>query len=493
VDTRQQFQSALEHHRAGRLREAEAGYRQVLALETSNPDALNMLGVVANQLGRRTEAVSLLLRAIEIQPDRAGYYGNYGLVLASGLDWQLASDAFRKAIQIDPSMATAHNNLGNVLRELGQLTEAESELLTAIALQPDYADAFNNLGNVYQELQRLAEAIAAYERALAIRPTFVEARVALGSTLLLSGDYSRGWLEYEARWQAAGRSADRGFTQPLWDGANLNGKSILLHAEQGLGDTIQFIRYVPMIRQMGAGQVIVLCPPELNPLLAVQPGIDRVISDLSALPRFDVHCPLLSIPRMVGTRLENIPTESPYIFSDPAIFKSWKRRVSALPDASNIGIVWAGSASHANDQNRSMRLTDLAPLAQDRIRFFSVQKGEPAIQTRLPIPGMPLVDWTDELGNLAQTAGLIANLDLIISVDTAVAHLACAMGKFVWLMIPAAPDWRWMWNRADSPWYPTARLFRQPRRGDWRSVIHDVRNALVEFTKTGSASAPNPD
>ncbi|HEY8750745.1 MAG TPA: tetratricopeptide repeat protein, partial [Tepidisphaeraceae bacterium] len=337
-----------------------------------------------------------------------------------------------------------------------------------------YAEAFNNLGNIYQERQQPVEAIAAYERALTLNPAYAEAELALGSTLLLAGDFARGWPLYEARWKVAGRSANRGLTQPMWDGGDLNGRSILLHAEQGLGDTIQFIRYVPAVRAKGARQVKVLCPPVLARLLEGQLGIDLVVSDESALPPFDVHFPLVSLPRILGTNLETILAPVPYLSADPARVEFWRRRLNMLTPARNVGLVWAGSASHLNDHNRSIPLAKMGPLAQPGIRFISLQIGEPALQARLPIPGMGLVDWTDELDDLAQTAALIVNLDLVITVDTAVAHLAGALSKRVWLMLPAAPDWRWMWGRSDSPWYPTMKLFRQPSRGDWPTVIRQI-------------------
>ena len=267
----------------------------------------------------------------------------------------------------------------------------------------------------------------------------------------------------------------------------MRGRTILLHAEQGLGDTLQFIRYVKMIREKGAARVVVLCPSQLGTLLAGQVGIDEVATDPASLPGFDVHCPLLSVPRVVGTMLETVPRSGPYIVADPVLKAHWHRRLAALAPARNVGIVWAGSAGHVNDRNRSMRLADFAPLAMEGCRFFSLQKGEPSAQARVPLPGLALVDWTDELGDLSQTAALIANLDLVISVDTAVAHLAGAMGKGVCVLLPHAPDWRWMWGREDSPWYPTMRLIRQPVRRDWGSVIQRVRGMLSSRDGTGEA------
>ena len=339
----------------------------------------------------------------------------------------------------------------------------------------------NNLGNVHQKSPRRGAGDRLYRRALELRPGEPEVRVALASTFLLSGDFAQGFPLYEARWETpAGRAMARTFAQPLWDGSPLAGRRILLHAEQGLGDTIQFIRYVPLVKEMG-GVVSVLCPPELRRLLTGQLGIEQIVTDLNALPAFDVHCPILSLPRVLRTTLHSIPARVPYLTVDPTMSRAWQQRLDAAPKGLKVGLVWAGSPKHRKDHQRSIPPEELAPLAAvGGVRFISLQKGD-ASSTRI---GLNLVDWTAELTDLADTAALIANLDLVICVDTAVAHPAGACRAApVWLLLPFAPDWRWMWDRADSPWYPTMRLFRQSSPGNWAGVIAGVVDALLRLSR----------
>ena len=272
-------------------------------------------------------------------------------------------------------------------------------------------------------------------------------------------------------------SAQPEFAQPPWDGSELNGKTVLLHAEQGLGDSIQFVRYVPMVRDRG-GKVVLQCQPALSRLFTGLPGIDRVIKNGDPIPRFDAHCPLLSLPRAFGTTLDSIPASVPYLTADPAAALDWAKRLADRP-GKKVGIVWAGRAGYVGDRTRSLSLTTLAPLAcASGITWYSLQKGYAAAQISDAPQGMELIDRTAELNDFADTAALIANLDLVISVDTAVAHLAGAMGKSVWTLLPYAPDWRWLLNRDDSPWYPTMRLFRQQRPGDWGEVIQRIAESL---------------
>jgi Tfp pilus assembly protein PilF len=473
---------AVQHHRGGRLSEAEWLYRQIISQQPDHADAIQLLGVLCNQTGRGTEALKLLEQAIQLNVERADYFNNFGLVLAGQRRWAEAATAFDRALALRPDFAHALNNLGIVLNELGRFDEAIGVLLKATSLQPSYADAYNNLGNVYLTRHDAARAVAAYRRALESRPDDPEVRLALASTLLLSGDFQHGWALYEARWEATGRSMTRGFPQPLWDGANLQGCRILLHAEQGLGDTIQFIRYVPFVKAKG-GVVIVLCPPELGRLLTGQLGIESIITDPGALPQFDVHCPILSLPRVTGTTLNSIPAHVPYLNVDSNLARQWSERLNAEPPGLKIGIVWAGSPMHRKDQKRSIPLAALAPLAAvPGVRLISLQKGA-ASQPR----DFELTDWAPELHDLEDAAALISNLNLLISVDTAVAHLAGALAKPVWLLLPFAPDWRWMWDRSDSPWYPTMKLFRQPSLGDWNTVVEEVASELQQ-----AVSSPPP-
>jgi len=435
---------AVQHHRAGRLGEAEQLYRQVLAQQPENADALHFLGVLAHQVGRN----------------------------------DLAVDLISKAIALNPNWPDAYSNLGTVLQEQGQMEAAIAAHRRAVALKPNSPEAYGNLGNALWRHGQRHEAVAAWQQAVALHPNYPDAHHNLSLALLLAGEYRQGWEKFEWRWQRNDyRALQRNFAQPQWDGRPLAGTTILLHAEQGLGDTLQFVRYVPLVAQRG-GRVILECQPELQRLLQAVHTDIPVVTKGQSLPHFDLHCPLLSLPRVIGTTLGNIPRQIPYLQANAQAAQTWQNRLAAPGPVMKIGLAWAGSPTHNNDRQRSLKLADLARLAGvSGVRFYSLQKGAAAGEAKAPPPGMELTDWTPELNDFAATAALLAHLDLVIAVDTAVVHLAGAMGKPVWTMIPFVPDWRWLLEREDSPWYPTMRLFRQPRIGDWDSVI--ARMALT--------------
>jgi hypothetical protein len=294
---------------------------------------------------------------------------------------------------------------------------------------------------------------------------------------LLLGDYPNGWRGYETRWRIPESFPPRDFRQPVWDGSDISGKTVLLHAEQGFGDTIQFCRYAPLVAERGA-TVIVECQPPLAALLQTLAGVKQVVPRGEPLPDFDLQCPLLGLPLRFGTTVETTPARVPYLHADEQRVARWREKIGQ-GDGLRVGIAWAGAAGYGNDQRRSLTLSSFAPLAQiEGIRWYSLQKGDAAKQAEHPRQGMHLFDFTSDLNDFADTAALIANLDLLICVDTAVAHLGGALGKPVWTMLPFCPDWRWMLGREDSPWYPTMRLFRQPTRGDWLSVMQRIRGEL---------------
>jgi hypothetical protein len=273
------------------------------------------------------------------------------------------------------------------------------------------------------------------------------------------------------------------FAEPPWDGRPLEGRTLLLHAEQGFGDAIQFIRYLPLAAERG-GRIIIECQAQLQRLFQINAGGSQIVASGQPMPDFDSHCPLLSLPWVFGTTLASVPDIVPYLRADAENVGSWRQRLAEHSQVVKVGLVWSGNPAHKNDRCRSMTLARLAPLAQTRgVRFFSLQKGEAATEARTPPPGMELIDWTEELTDFADTAALIAHLDLVIAVDTAVAHLAGAMGKPVWTLLPFVPDWRWLLEREDSPWYPSMRLFRQPFWGDWDSVIERVADELSNWIK----------
>jgi Flp pilus assembly protein TadD len=516
----QSFDLALQHHQAGRLQEAERLYRQVLAQQPEHLDALNNLGVLAHHVGRNDLAVGLIRRAIALRLDYPEAHSNLGSILADKGQLDEAIAACRVAIALRPDYAEAHSNLANALRDKGRLDEAIAAYGQAIVLKPDFAEAHNklggalnekgqvdeaiaayhqaialnhnfpeahsNLGNALRNKGQFQEAVAAYRQAIALRPDFAEAHYNLGSMLLAWGNFQPGWEEYEWRWKCKGfPSPARNFAQAQWDGCPLEARTLLLYAEQGLGDAIQFIRYLPLVAQRG-GRIIIECQAELQRLFQTMAGICQVVAFGQPLPAFDLHCPLLSLPRVFGTNLANIPHIVPYLSPDPALVDAWSRTLGSPDGRLRVGLAWAGSPRFKGDRTRSLNLQQLAPLAAAAearptargVKFYSLQKDAAGEQAKNPPVGLELVDLGPKLNDFADTAAVMSLMDLIITTDTSVPHLAGALARPVWVMLQFMPDWRWLWDRDDSPWYPTMRLFRQPRIGDWDSVIARVVEAL---------------
>ncbi|MGD0766751.1 MAG: tetratricopeptide repeat-containing glycosyltransferase family protein [Tepidisphaeraceae bacterium] len=480
-DIQRQLQAGAALHRAGRLREAETIYRRVLSSRPRNADALYLLGLVTQLTRRFAESADLFQRAVSENPKSVKYQVNLGLSLGGmGLGRTAeAIEALRKAVALDPNVPEAWSNLGNEFRNDLKFDQAIECYQKALRLKPDFADAQCNLGVALQETEpTLAGAIAAYEKAIAMQGDFGLAHWNLGFALLLLGDYARGLAEYEWRFKTQSIVAPRNFPQPQWDGTDLAGQRILLHAEQGLGDTIHVSRYVPMVAGRG-GKVILECPAPLIRLLGNLEGLTQIIAAGEPLPPFDVHCPLMTLPLVFKTTLATIPANVPYLQPDPQLVEPWAIRLPPDRRSPRIGLAWAGRPENKNDRNRSMRLDQFAPLSTIKhARFVTLQLGPAAIQARRPPAGMELIDHTSELHDFADTAAMLANLDLIITVDTAVAHLAGALARPAWVLLPYMPDWRWMLDRADSPWYPSLRLFRQKTRGDWAEVMERVKREL---------------
>ena len=507
----QALEMAAQHYEAGRLRDAESLLRQLLAQKPDHPDALHLLGLVAHRSGHHEPAIALIRQALVAFPQAADVHANLGAVLATIGRFDEAIEHYRQALALDPNHVDAHNNLGNALGRTGRRAEAEAEFRRAlelrpqfpeainnlgiairdqgrpeealpyfhqaISLRPNYAEAYNNLGATVERFGRLEEAVNAYRQALSIRPDYPEAQFNGGLALLLQGDFDQGWPLYDARRGMMDSSVRRDFVQPLWDGSPLNGKTILLHAEQGHGDTIQFIRYVPMVAARG-GKPIVQCQPALVRLLAAQGRVGQIVAQGEPEPNFDVQYPLMSLARVFQTKLSDIPKPIPYLRADQTLVAQWRQRLAPFEGKRKIGLAWAGNATHIFDRDRSMKLAAFAPLGQlEGVHFFSLQKGSEAAQAKSP-PMNNFVDWSESLNDFADTAALIENLDLVIAVDTAVVHLAGAMAKPAWVLLPFAPDWRWLLNRSDSPWYPTLRLFRQPSRGEWQTPINEILQEL---------------
>jgi Flp pilus assembly protein TadD len=476
----QALKIAFQHYEAGRLRQAEQVCRLILAKQPTHADTLNLLGVVAFGTGRTDLGLDLIRRAIVVNPASAEYQTNLGNLLRTVGQTTAAIEAYGNAIKLRPEMAEAYSNLGNALSDQGDLEKAIDCHQTAIRLNPNLLEAYSNLGNTLTDLGQPDEAIAAYRAALALKAYHPAVRANLAMCLLLKGDYAAGWREYEWRWGFEGLADG---SRPIWDGNELNGRTILLRAEQGLGDTIQFIRYLPLVAAR-SGRVVVECQPELIGILKQIASVALWIPMGDPLPDYDVWRPLLSLPSVFGTTLDNIPRLAPALKASADATENFRRVLASCPDGPKVGLVWAGRSEHKNDRNRSIALSVMAELANvPNVHFVSLQKGPAAAQAREIASTFQLIDLTDQLQDFADTAALIENLDLVISVDTSVAHLAGAMGKPVWLLLPFAPDWRWMTDRSDSPWYPSMRLFRQSRIGDWSDVIPHVAERLKDLTK----------
>ena len=467
----------------GLLEEAIACFRMALDVKPDSPEAHNNLGSLFGKLARSDQEITCYRRAIDLKPDYPEAHYNLGYALQQQRRLDEAVVCYRRAIDLKPTYTMAHNNLGATFQQQERLDAAVVCYHRAIHLRPDWPEAHNNLGTALQQQGLLEQAAVSYRTAIGIKPDYPEAHANLAMVLLARGNMGEGWEEYEWRWQMPQMiGARRNFAQPQWSGEPIGDRTILLHAEQGLGDTLQFCRYVPLIAA-GARTVLEVQAP-LARLLSRLPGITEIVVQGQQLPSFDLHCPLMSLPRAVGTTLDTIPRPTRYLAGEPGLVAQWRERLAGL-DALRVGLVWAGGEKLgcptfiAIDRRRSIALDTMAPLAEVAgISFVSLQKGGPAAQAANPPRGMVLHDFTADLHDFAHTAALIDGLDLVISVDTAVAHLAGALGKPVWLLNRFDTCWRWLRNRDDSPWYPTLRQFRQSNPGDWTSVIRAVRDAL---------------
>jgi predicted O-linked N-acetylglucosamine transferase (SPINDLY family) len=521
----QLFSLALERQEAGDLAEAERLFRQIVRTDPRHVDASHLLGLIALQTGRLEEAVSLFRQAVGLQPDFAEAHNNLGLALkkqgklteaeacfrqairlkaflpethcnlglALALQGRLeeAEASFREAIRLKPDHAGAHSDLGNSLIEQGRLEEAEACYRQALRFQPGFAQAHHNFGCALSRAGKHQEALASYEEAIRCKPDYAEAHNSRGGTLLLLGDLAQGWAEQEWRWRCK-NTLSPNLAIPPWDGAPLAGRTILLWSEQGLGDTLQFIRYAPQVKDRG-GRVVVACQPGLTRLLATCPGVDEVVARTGAVTvRADLHAPLLSLPRLLGTTLATIPAPIPYLASDPALVEHWRAELASFREF-KIGIVWQGNPSYAGDRQRSIPLSCFEPMARlPGVRLFSLQKGygsEQLRQAAFPVTDLgPRLDET--AGAFMDTAAVLQCVDLVVTSDTAVLHLAGALGARVWAALPYAPDWRWLLDRDDSPWYPTARLFRQTTPGDWAGVFQRIADAVRALLPKIGAAAP---
>ena len=441
------YQAAMAFAQQGKLAEAEAAFRELLKVEPNHIDALH----------------------------------NLGTVLFIKRQWNSAIACFEQVLRQKPDHVQANYNLGVALQEANRLSEAIDRYRQALLLQPSHVDANNNLGNILREQGNLDEALASFERAFASDPNHKGTRFNLAIARLLRGDWERAWLDYELRTVAPGVHLMQ-LDQPRWDGSPLTGRTVLLFAEQGFGDVLQFVRYAPLVKKRGGG-VIVDCHPQLVPLLRSAAGIDYLVGRGDKDPPFELQVPLLSLPGIFRTSLGSIPKAIPYLRAKTELVEYWRQKLAPLGGL-KVGIAWQGNPTYRSDHLRSIPLATFAPLAEvHQVHLISLQKGSGARHLSNRTAPFPLVDFGSGLdeasGAFMDTAAIMMNLDLVICSDSAIPHLAGALGVPVWVPVPLVPDWRWLLGREDSPWYPSMRLFRQTSYADWEDVFVRLAGELT--------------
>ncbi|RFU43713.1 tetratricopeptide repeat protein [Paraburkholderia sp. DHOC27] len=461
----------------GQLEAAVHQYQQALALDPSMADACLNLGTALSKLERYDEALACYEQALALDPHSAEAHFNAGNALTAKGDSVAAIERFRRAIELRPGFAKAHINLGSATGKLGNYAEAEQQYRLAVAINPNPTNLVC-LGGSLAAQAKVDEEMVFYRHALQIDPNYVDAHQNLAWALLKRGDYAEGWASYAKRWRPVDYAAIAVEGVQEWHGEPLEGRSILLVGDQGFGDQLQFLRYARTLEQLGATVDVCVREP-LVPLAQTAPGVRRAWSG-NAEGRYDFWVPLMSVPSCVGTELSTIPADVPYVSADASKIDAWRVRVDeAAGTRLKVGLVWAGSPTFGNDRYRSMSFADLAPLGEaEDIAWFSLQKGPAQAQLADAPVGFQPFDFTANLTDFTETAALVMNLDLVIAVDTGVAHLSGALGKPVWVLLPFNSDWRWLEHRSDSPWYPTMRLFRQSTLGDWAPVMANVVDAL---------------
>ncbi|MEG4215804.1 tetratricopeptide repeat protein [Microcoleus sp. Pol14C6] len=473
----------------GNIMAAISCFQKAIALNPVYVKALNNLGAILQQQGELPSAIACFHQALSVNSNYVPALVNLGAAMQTQSQLDEAERLYERAIGVEPNNPTGHYHLGTLCLRAGKIEQAISSLERAISLNPNYIEAITNLGSAVEQLGDVSRAIWCYNKALEIDVNCVKAHFNLSLVLLLTGDLPRGLAEYEWRWQTeqAKKLPRLNFDQPVWDGSDLNGQTILLRSEQGLGDAIQFVRYAAIVQQKG-GKIIISCYQELKRLFKQIPGIAQVAVRMDELPDFQVQAPLMSLPHILGTNLENIPANVPYLAAPP----NWQFSLTSDRNF-KVGILWAGSSEHLKDFQRSSDLSYFLQLLDiPGVSFYSLQK-ELSAGDRTLLTQIPVIDLSDNLNDFADTAAVISQLDLVICVDTAVAHLAGALGKPVWILLCFMPDWRWMLEREDSPWYPTARLFRQQTPGDWEEVFDRIKTALKHLISTRSQAVPGKE
>jgi len=501
---------------AGRNEDAAAAFAQALRLQPGEPGTLSDFAGALVDSGAAEHALHFVIRATELAPDFVPAHYNMGLAYLATGESRPARAAFERAIEIDPTFAPAHFEIGRLFHEEKNPGRAETHYRNALAQDPSMIEAHANLGNLLrarldledaivcyrhaldlddgvaavhgnlgvalQEIGDAEAALAAYDRALDLQPDDAETRRNRAQVLLQLGRYEEGWREFEWRWQTQHFAAiRRTWAMPQWQGERIKGDTVLVHAEQGFGDTLQFARYLPLLAARVA-KVIVECPSPVAGLVAGVAGVDDVVAAGQPLPDFDAHIPMMSLPGAFRTAERDIPADVPYLSVPDAAINAWNGRFGE-GGVVKVGIVWKGSQNHQRNQWRSPGLDAMRPLlAAEGARFVSLQKDDEALDLRTANLGTHVLPMGQEFRDFSDTAAAIGHLDLVIAPDTSVAHLAGALGKPVWLMLPHVAEWRWLMNRNDSPWYPTMRLYRQTARGDWRGAIDQMSLDLAAFS-----------
>ncbi|WP_207462748.1 tetratricopeptide repeat protein [Azospirillum sp. SYSU D00513] len=476
----------------GDLAEAGLHLKKALRLNPGDPQTLTNQGVLLRESGRPAEAAAVLRQALRHRPDGVETLANLGVALTETGELEEAVSCLERVLSARPDHLAAAFNLGVALERQDRLEEAVARYEAVLRLDPRHTGALVNLGRALSDLGRGREALQAWNAALALDPGNPDAHWNSALALLTDGDFARGWDAFEWRWAKVMRKERRSFAQPEWDGRPLDGRTLLIGAEQGLGDGIQFLRFLPLAARRGAGRILLEVPHPLLELFraAPLPPETEVIARApdypggAGLPPFDVFAPMMSLPRLLGTGAELFGGAVPYLRADLQRRRSWAERLSAEAGDARLlcGLVWAGRPAHGNDRRRSMALERLRPLSSvPGVRLVSLQIGPAAEQARGWREERRIIDVSGELRSFTDTAALIMELDLVVTVDTAVAHLAGALGKPVWVLLPFVPDWRWQWGRVDSPWYPTLRLIRQPAPGAWEPVVETAAAALAQL------------
>jgi tetratricopeptide (TPR) repeat protein len=486
---------AIECFQGGLVGEAEKLLLQVLKTDKSNMAALEILGLIKASSGAHLEAIKYFKQATLVDPSNSSVQRNFARAVTEGsLNYLNRGIAFRldrhfsesihyfdEAIAINPDYADAHFNRGISLQHLGRLEEALESYAKTIRILPHFSEAYFNSAIALRDLERPIEALDNFDHAIKLSPDHSIAHWNKALLLLVSGNFQQGWIEHEWRWKSVTKDHVRNFSQPLWLGKeSLEGKTILLHSEQGFGDTIQFCRYVKLVAKLRA-KIILEVEPALVGLLSELEGVNQIVTRGDPLPKFDFQCPLLSLPLAFNTTLETIPAPLRYVESNRTKVDTWKRKLGEK-SRKRIGIAWSGSHFHNNDHNRSIAIHEILPLLSPSpsYEYISLQK-EMRNSDATALESVEIKFFGNELNDFSDTAALCELVDIVISVDTSVAHLAGALGKPTWILLPYNPDWRWLLNRSDSPWYPSMTLYRQKTAGDWKTVLSELKLKIASL------------